>query len=166
MELLGYVIELTIGLAGFAGVIAVFSQRTDATLELDRWRLMNLIMSAIGPAFLSFAALGLASWLGDIPRVWQVSSALLASYLAIVVLTASMGRSRIPAAQRALVNNRFFPFGVGFLLITALVQTLSATTLVRPSFELFYLGLISTLLLGVYVFVQSVLGGMRSLNNA
>ena len=161
MELLGYIIEFSIGLAGFASVIAVFSQRSDVTLELDKWRLLNLVMSTIGPAFLSFTALGLVSWLGEVTRVWQVSSGLLACYVSIIVIVAATGRSRLPTAQRELVNNRVFPFGVGFLLITGFVQVLSAATIVVPAFEWFYLGLISILLLGVYVFVQSVLGGMR-----
>ena len=123
--------------------------------------MLNLLLTAMGPAFLSFLALGLSSWLGDSTQVWRLSSGFLACFIIVAVGIIAVGRARLPEGQRHLVNNRVFPFAMCFLVTVTLVQVLSASAIAKPAFELFYCGLVAILLVSVYTFVQSVFGGMR-----
>jgi hypothetical protein len=69
-ELLSTIVEFSIGLAGFSGVIAAMS-RNAGWSELEKFRVVNLLQAALAPAFLSFAALGLAHFQPNSVSAWQ-----------------------------------------------------------------------------------------------
>ena len=73
--------ELALVLAGFSGIVSVFSRNGDRSNQ--QLRLAGLLASALGVLFFSLAPVTL-SYLGLEPdHVWRISSAIMATYVAI-----------------------------------------------------------------------------------
>jgi hypothetical protein len=85
MELLGYIIDFSIALAGFSGVVAALSTRRIDLLELERWRIRNLLLFATGPGILSFIALGLHALIEDDFLVWRIACLCTALYTFVLL---------------------------------------------------------------------------------
>ncbi len=75
-EVLMLIVEASLGLAGFAGVVTAVGRR-DAVYDvtLQRLNLVNLLATAFGALFLSLGALALQSAYVDGATVWPVCSA-------------------------------------------------------------------------------------------
>lgn len=151
-ELLTSIIEFSIGLAGFSGVIAAMSRHT-AWSTLEKFRVENILLCSLIPAFLSFAALGLSTLQPDSVNSWRQSCLLSAVSMFAVVLKAYRGRAALPESQRNLLRMRAMYLLTGSLTIMGIVQLLVFTgVLMGHSFVLFYIGLVLILLVGVFLF--------------
>ncbi len=74
-ELLQLIVEASLGLAGFAGiVVAVTHKGTQALPAIQRVNLMNLLATSFGALFISLMALGLMSAGVSSTSVWVVCS--------------------------------------------------------------------------------------------
>jgi len=56
VEIMGNVVEFSIGLAGFSGVVAAFTYRTRWGV-IETYRLVNLLFAALIPGFTAFVSL-------------------------------------------------------------------------------------------------------------
>ena len=159
-ELLASVIEFSIGLAGFAGVVVVFLKRTSLFQSVEKFRLINLILTSIGPAFLSFLAIILERLLRGSDAAALSSCALLASYMVMLTLRAFLARKRFSSSEMAQVNPKFFL--AMFVLGTSnlCLQVVAAFGVFGShTFTVFYIGLVALLAMGVSQFVISIMGG-------
>lgn len=153
INLLGNVIEFSIGLGGFSGVVAVFMNRSEWN-PLQQYRLVRLLMAALVPAFASFIALGFVAM--NTARVidpWQLSCATLTALVTWVAYTAYIGRKRIPnALQSQMRSGVFFTLQL-FLLAVVLVNVIGTSGIFgSATFLAFYFGLITLLVEGVVLF--------------
>ncbi len=74
-DLLQLVVEASLGLAGFAGVVNALSVRREATLaSLVRLHLVNLLSTSFSAMFLSLGALGMLSAGLEERLVWRIVS--------------------------------------------------------------------------------------------
>ena len=160
VELSGNVIEFSIGLAEFSGVIAAFANRTRWT-SLETYRLINLLFASLILAFASFISLGVigygSQW-SDNP--WQTSCLILLILVATLVYRAFSGRNDLPDDQRILVNAKLFVVLNLMILGVGLVQVLGLIGMLRESTFLgFYFGLVTILFVGVVLFGVAILSG-------
>ena len=155
-------IEFSIGLAGFSGVIAVFAGRSSERRPLDLFRLRNLLMGALIPAFLAFFGLGLVVVLSDEFIAWRFSCVGAGVSYVFFIVTLLKGRASLPAEQREMVQTNVLFLALILLGILIVAQVIAATQVVAvDAFVVFYFGLISILFISVYQFVRAVLESVR-----
>ena len=162
IELLTSVIEFSIGLAGFSGVVAAMN-RTAGWSPLEKYRVVNLMQTSLAPAFLSFVALGLAQLQSNSLSAWQQSCLISAITMFGFVLVTFRGRASLPLAQR-----RELRMGVMYLITSCMViigvfQLFGAAgALSEYTFVLFYGGLVAFLLFAVFLFSVAIFAGRQA----
>ena len=160
-DLLGHIVEFSIGLAGFSGVVAVFSTYRSEWVELHRWRIRNLLLFSIGPGFLALIALGLLKIL-DETVAWRIATFTSAIYALIVFFFAFRSRAALSENERAQISTGAFMFFTLLLSVSSFAQVIAAVGLITEySSSAFYFGLILILLIGIYQFFRAVLEGLR-----
>jgi len=160
INLLGNVIEFSIGLGGFSGIVAVFMNRSRWT-ALERYRLINLLMAALVPAFASFIALGmLVMELDPVTGVWRLSCVILSVLVCGVIYTAYAGRNRMPPELKNHMRLRIL-VSINLLFTSVVAVNLFGASGVSDSwaFPAFYFGLIALLMGGVVLFGVAILSG-------
>ena len=68
-DLLSTIVEFSVGLAGFSGVVGIFIHRSGEWLYVDRFRITNLLIMSLTPGFLAFLSLGLIPIADDAIRI-------------------------------------------------------------------------------------------------
>ncbi|MEQ9450808.1 MAG: hypothetical protein RJQ07_04405 [Pseudomonadales bacterium] len=162
-DIIGVVIEFSIGLAGFAGVIALFSGRSSEMLELDLFRIRNLLLGAAIPAFLGFIALGLVHALSNEAHAWTWSLLFSIIFIGLYIFHAIRSRVKMPQPQRVQLQNRIFTFiivALGALIALQLASMFKVVPI--AAFDAFFAGLVSMLAVSTYQFVRAVLQGIRA----
>ena len=155
-ELLGSVIEFSIGLAGFSGVVAAVTRNTSWT-ALEKYRVVNLLQSALLPAFLAFVALGLANAQDNSVAAWQQACVISALTKFAFVARAFWGRSALPAAQRGELRMDVMISITVTLSLAGVAQLLAATVLApHYAFPLFYAGQLLLLMAGAILFMVAI----------
>ena len=158
LELLSNIVEFSIGLGGFSGIVAVFVQRTGDWTAVDRWRVMNLLMVTLAPAFAAFFAMGITRIVVSEEIAWRSASVFLALMLCMFMYIAPAGRRKLPSDQRDIVGPRIFVFMFGSTLIVLAFQGAAAFGAFGSHvFVVFFYGLVTMLLLGVVQFVRIIL---------
>ena len=104
-ELLGTVVELSIGLAGFSGVVGIFIQRSGQWIYVDRFRVTNLLLMSLTPGFLSFISLGL---IPIVDNAIRISAAFFACTIALLLTVIPRARSKVPDIHKPLVGLQIF----------------------------------------------------------
>ena len=147
-ELLGYVVEFSIGLAGFSGVVAVFSTYRSDWVELHRWRIRNLLLFSIGPGFLALIALGLLKIL-DESVAWRMVCFASALYTVLVFLLAFRSRAALSRDERDQISGSAFLVFTVIVSASSLAQFITAIGLISEySAATFYFGLVLILFVG------------------
>jgi hypothetical protein len=162
-ELLGYVIEFSIGLAGFSGVIAVFAGRSIDRIRIDLFRLRNLMLGAFAPAFISFATLGFHRALADEDFAWTMTLLVSSFTLGGYMLHAIWSRGQMPKEEQRELQNRVFLTITSIMFAISLIQlaVLFGATFITK-FDALYMGLVFILFVSTYQFIRAVLEGVRS----
>jgi hypothetical protein len=75
-------VEFGVGLAGFSGVVVAFSQRTGRLGEYDRFRVVQLLVASLIPAFLGVLPVILAGFGIRGEAAWRVAGAVLMAGIA------------------------------------------------------------------------------------
>ena len=158
IDSLGYIIEFSIGLAGFSGVIAVFTSRLPGRAELDRWRIRNLLLLSMGPAFISFAALALLDLASSEGEAWRLACLIQATFLVITLVVTFSKKTQL--AQELQSQIRMPVMYLVLISFSSLALLLATAGLgisgLNPSI-VFYMGLVFILLVGAYQFFRAVL---------
>ena len=153
---LGTIAEFSIGLAGFAGIVAALSRSSHDQLELRLFRFTNLLITAFAPGFFSILSICLIYSGVETIQSIQVSSFALLLYLGAWMIL-------IVKTTPAKSVGRFILFFMWTLAITNIL--LQATNLVSPNINLvgFYLfGLLVLLLQAAIVFSALALDAIRN----
>lgn len=155
--LLGYVVEFSIGLGGFSGIVVVFAQRSGEWAPVDRFRVANLLQISLTPGFVAFFALGMSSLVNEV-LAWKFGSALLALVLVWMLFSVPLRRRQLPTEDGRLVGPNVFIF---MTATAALVLTCQVVSLLggfrEQAFAVLFFGLVTMLLLAVVQFVRIIL---------
>ena len=155
MESLDIFAELSIGFAGFSGIVAALrgSQNRDWH-AIDKTRLIALVASSITGIFAALLPNILHNLELVEPQIWRVSSGLLAAFtLAMFVWVAIRIRQ-----TRALQHHDFSPIFIVIASIVVLPTTLvlllsTFGVLFKPGIGIFTLGLAGNLFISAGMFV-------------
>ncbi|MGK0223075.1 MAG: hypothetical protein ACI9ON_002318 [Limisphaerales bacterium] len=154
-ELLSTIVEFSIGLAGFSGVVGIFIHRSGKWIYVDRFRILNLLIMSLTPGFLSFVSLGL---LQTTSNAIEISAAIFAATLAILMFFISRARSKVPAADKHLVGLQIFVPMLSTFIIVMVLQTLVAFSVIDShEFIVYYYSLVAMLFLAVVQFARLIL---------
>jgi hypothetical protein len=140
--------EVSIGLAGFTGVVTALQGR-GVWHQLDIWRVVNLLIVTFGTLFLALTPIALHSYGIHAPALWRASSAfaIACALLGSVVLVCFQPQGT--------------PIRARFLLIPIIVVSLQAlnalAVLTRRTFAVYYTCLVLSLVVGAIEFVQILL---------
>lgn len=148
--------EITVGIAGFSGVVAAFLQR-GGLHEVDRRRFVNLFLTAFTALALAFVPIALSQLVDDPDRLWRLSSA---TMIGAWILGTMVGYFAVFPAIRAHV---YFDTSVFSLLMIPSVLNLALQLanaggwLWRPGFLAYLCGLFIYLYAAGMMFVFIVL---------
>ena len=149
------IVEFGVALAGFTGVVVIFSKR-DTMQDVDRFRLKNALAGSLGAAFFALlpSTLELLGGAGSI--LWRISSGLLAAYIALVVATSIRTTRRLDPASQAVLG-KAPPFIIAIASLTCVLQLVNVSGLLfSPNAGVFVLGLIYLLGGGAFGFLRTL----------
>jgi hypothetical protein len=150
IEPLGTFAEFSIGIAGFAGIIAAFTSASEGA-ELRLFRFRNLLITAFAPGFLSILTICLVYSGVMQETAVKISSAVLLSYLcawAILVVRT------MPAGSTVRILT-YFMWGISLANMGLQVLSLATSTY---SVSFYFFGLLLLLLQAAVVFASLALG--------
>jgi len=154
-ELLSTIVEFSVGLAGFSGVVGVFIHRSGQWIYVDQFRVTNLLLMSLTPGFLSFISLGL------IPissRAIEISAGIFAATIALLLTFIPRARSKVPKHDQYLVGARIFlPMSLTFVVIFIMQALVAISVIDRYEFTIYYYSLVLMLLLAVVQFARLIL---------
>lgn len=149
--------ELALTLAGFAGVVVVFSQR-DGLLTIDRWRFVGVLVLGVGTAVIAFTPSMLQQFGIEDSVNWRSSSAVLAAavlaffvfFLRRIPAVAGEQGARPPQAALRIV------FSLTLLALATQISNAAGWPM-RSGPGLFMLGLLLMLTVAAFGFSFAVL---------
>ena len=164
LSTLGYVIEFSIGLAGFSGIISVLSATRWGKLE--HYRTLVLLLSSFIPAFAAFGALIWHSFL-EVESAWRASALSFVLVLLPLLLVITYGRTRYDVRRFPQFNKHRVNFATSILLLAAILQIIVLSGVAPYLHEtLFLAGLVGVLLVGVIQFFAALVHARRDTNDA
>jgi hypothetical protein len=152
------VVEASLALAGFAGIVTALGQRSAGRWRPDdRERIVYLLLATLFPFVSSLLALTLMY--ADVAPVWRVSSAALALFLLVSVVFS--GRRTLRARNEPGVS--ISPsFVAAIYLSAAVIFVLQLANLLRfNAFWPYFAGLAVALCIGVSYFVRLLWFGIQ-----
>jgi hypothetical protein len=154
LDPLSTIAEFSIGLAGFTGIIAVVANFNDSELEIVKFRISNLLVTAFAPGFFSLITIcmvfiGLAE---DIAI--RSSSALLVIYLLCWTVW-------VIGNTPDNINSTFRRAMWTSAMLNLLLQLAIITTLLANPIGFYLLGLVILLLQGAAVFSALAMATFR-----
>lgn len=154
-ELLSTIVEFSVGLAGFSGLVGAFMHRSGKWLYVDQFRITNLLLMSLTPGFLAFLTLGLIQ-VSD--SAIELSAVAFATALALLLILIPRARAKVPARDQHLVGlHIFIPIASTFGVLLV-VQTLLAISVISSNaFIIYYFSLVVMLLLAVVQFARLIL---------
>lgn len=147
--------EFSIALAGFTGVVVIFSRGDGGFHPADRFRMLMALVPSLVAAFLAHIPVGLELTGLSPELVWRVSSLVLVAVLASEWVSSEiLLRQQRPESRAVLLPLllglaralRLFPAGAGLLNATGLLFT--------PQPGAYFFSLVCLLLLATLAFVR------------
>ncbi len=148
--------EIAVGLAGFSGVIAAFTQRGDLPLA-DRVRFLALFATAFAALVLAFVPIALAYSGFEDQELWQISSAtmLLAGLVSLVPYPFLVRRIRKEFKTPSMLPGVFLLVPAGVHLVVQLAN--AGGWIWQPNFVPYLIGMLLYLYAAGLFFVVIVL---------
>jgi hypothetical protein len=135
--------EVSLGLAGFAGIVVVFGRGPGELAPADSFRLLALVGCSLGTLFLSLIPIALGFVGVPEPALWQWSSAMLIAVAVPAHLFAFSRIRRDAAAIFEVVPVYLLPFGAFLFLANFVAQICNALGVGwSPSFGVYLFGLL------------------------
>lgn len=151
-DLLMLVVEASLGLAGFAGVVTALERRdAGGTRSRSNLNLVNLLATAFGALFLSLGALGLLSAGVDESGVWRTASAVGLVVMLFFSVRSAIEVTRAIGPERALRAGTLYAINVPVAFVCA-AQLWNAAT--GGAFWAFFVLLIALFAIGCFSFVR------------
>ncbi|MBV1904928.1 MAG: hypothetical protein KUG75_02530 [Pseudomonadales bacterium] len=156
-DLLLGISEFSIGLAGFSGIVAALAHRSGNWVQVDRYRIGNLLYSGLSPGFLAFFALGLNASDIEPDITWKFSAGTLALVLSYGMFVTVYGRKKLPDKERVLISIPVFYIQRMISLIALVFQLIAIFGLYSEYiFTIFYFGLVAQLFVATIQFVRII----------
>lgn len=135
--------EVSLGLAGFAGIVMVFGRGSEVLAPADSFRLLALVACSLGTLFLSLISVALG-FLGIAePELWQWSSAMMIAVIIPAHCYAFVRIRRHVAELLEVVPVSVIPFGMSLFVINLIAQLCNTLDVAwAPSFGVYFSGLI------------------------
>ena len=154
-EMLSTIVEFSVGLAGFSGVVGIFIHRSGQWLYVDRFRINNLLIMSLTPGFLAFLSLGLLQ-IAD--RAVEISAAAFALCIFLLLVFIPRARLKVPEVDRPLVGLQIFlPMSLTYAVMLVLQILIATSVIDRFEFTIYYYCLVIMLLLAVIQFARLIL---------
>ena len=135
--------EVSLGLAGFAGIVVVFGRGPGELAPADSFRLLALVGCSLGTLFLSLIPIALGFVGVPEPALWQWSSAMLIAAGVPAHLFAFARIRRDAAAILEVVPVRLLPVGAFLFLANLIAQICNALSVGwSPNFGVYLFGLL------------------------
>jgi hypothetical protein len=106
-------VEFGVGLAGFSGVVVAFARRSGQLGEYDQFRVVQLLLSSLIPAFLGLLPLILASFQIDGEAAWRIASATFMAAVAANTGVAVASARRLSTEARASLSPTIWRYALG-----------------------------------------------------
>ena len=147
--------EVSLGLAGFAGIVVVFGRGRGVLAPADSFRLLALVGCSLGTLFLSLIPVALGFVGVPEPELWQWSSAMMIA-VAVPAHLFVLSRMRRDAGEILEVLPVFLlPFGAFLFLANLTAQICNALGVAwSPSFGVYLFGLLLSLLFAAIQFAR------------
>jgi hypothetical protein len=135
--------EVSLGLAGFAGIVIVFGRGRGVLAPADSFRLLALVTCSLGTLFLSLISIALGFVGIAEPELWRWSSAMMIAVMVPAHCYAFVRIRRHVAEILEVIPFYVIPFGMSLFAINLIAQFCNALNVVwAPSFGVYFLGLI------------------------
>ena len=156
MESFGILAEVAIGIAGFGSVAIVLGRDHAGWKPAEFFRTASLFLASLGALFLAILPIGLATSKLAPDRIWQVSSAVMLTYIAI--FSVLMIRWRRRYLDRELwVGPILFSLLVGTTGANILAQALNLSSVVfQPNSTCYFFGVVWFLSYGCLLLMRIV----------
>ena len=157
VEPLSSISEFSIGLAGFAGIVAMVANSKKEISAALRFRFLNLLYMSFFPGFISLFVIGLSYLSLAEESAVRIGSGMLA--LALIALTVNAFRIRINMSPSEFMqlNHYVWYFSVSCSILNSAFQIYSVTFFGSVGAGILVLGLVTSLLLAALVFAMIIL---------
>jgi hypothetical protein len=154
---LSILIEFSVGLAGFSGIVIIFAATPAGWNEADKYRISNLLCCSLCAGLIGFIPIGLLHSTLDPQVVWGVSSIFLGCGC-ILVLTIILGRkSQMPEDQKKVLNPFLVVTLTGGIILNVPIQFANALNLLPGNrFIYLYFGLVWLLIVAGIQFYRVI----------
>lgn len=152
-ELLAVIVEFSIGLGGFSAIAAAFIHQNQSMKPEDVYRVLNLLLMALGPAFIALFSLGIMR----VSLPIQYANGMMLVFIASSLLQAERGRHRLTPEQRQVLIPAVIIAMYSIFIINGLLQFLSSLNLLPNGFIILYGGLVVVLAQAVVQFVRLII---------
>lgn len=150
--------ELSLGIAGFSGVVVALGSLPGSWPRVDRLRLAALLTTSLGAMFIALFSLLLVMLDIDVGVVWRISSLVLALLLTVVMIAIVPGAWSITRETAGLTS----PYAIGvfiptvvLVIATALAGLANAAGMFgADAFGVYFGGLVVLLLISGIQFVR------------
>jgi hypothetical protein len=155
IELLSTIVEFSIGLAGFSGLVGVFMHRSGQWIYVDKFRITNLLLMSLTPGFLAFISLGLLSITSN---AIEISGAIFAFTVALLLIFIPRARFKVPERDRHLVGPPIFiPMSLTFTVVMITQALVALSVIDSYEFTVYYYSLVGMLILAAVQFARLIL---------
>jgi hypothetical protein len=151
-ELLGVLIEFSIGLGGFSAIAAAFLHQSKSMGAEDVYRILNLLLMALGPAFIALFALGVLR----VSLPIQYANGLLFLFVLAGVVQAELGMRKLTMDQKRVLIRSVIIAMQSVFVVNGVLQLLAAAGLLQEAFVILYGGLVVVLAQAVVQFVRLI----------
>jgi hypothetical protein len=153
------IVEASLALAGFAGIVTALDQRRGGQWRrADRDRIVNLLLATLLPFASSFLALALMY--ANVASVWRVSSVALAVSILVAAVVGGLSLARGRQDPEFSISTAYT---AAVYLVLAISISLQLANLLRlDAFWPFFTGLALTLCIGASQFARLLWFGVLS----
>jgi hypothetical protein len=151
-DLLAVLVEFSIGLGGFSAIAAAFIHQSQAMKAEDVYRVLNMLLMALGPAFIALFALGVLK----VSLPIQYANGLLLLFTVVSILQAELGRRRLTSEQQKVLIPLVIVLMQSTFVINGLFQLLACLYILQEAFIVLYGGLVVVLAQAVVQFVRLI----------
>jgi len=153
---LAIIIQFSIGLAGFVGIVSIFSGPAATWVAVDRFRLGIVLSTTFLAGFLAFIALALDHMMGG-ETAWKTTSAIFIIIGIIVLSLSARALLRLPADQRDILSNEIIILFFGGSIINIVFQLVNSLGVFgHNAFSILFFGLIWLLVIPVIQFIRLI----------
>jgi len=151
LQNLEIIIEFSVGLSGFSGVVVLFG--SEKWQEFDRFRIMNLLMSSMSAALFAFVCLLLSTFLEDETTIRISSLIFLIHLILMLIYLGYQGRKPSISEHPLMYKPLALFFQIGFAL-AMLALLINVTAIYGVHFGFYFGSLIWLLVVAGIQFIR------------